>query len=393
MVAIFPLLHKLRSLAVLAATALCLTGCDVPSVTPPITGPADFEAGEPLRVALLVPRSSQAGGDAILAENLVNAAQMAIGDLQGVVAELQIYDTEGIPEVAAKRGVEAADSGARIILGPIRGESANAVAVAVRDHGLNVLSFSNNSSLAGGNHFVLGTTFENIAGRLIGFAAEGGNTTVIVVHSADTGGEYGRRAIEEAISRTPGARLAGTVAHKVSRQGIDDSIPAIVDLTHGTNANTIFFTATTSGALPLYSRLLPENGISNQSHQFIGLTRWDIPARTLGLSGLQGGLFALPDPGKAGQFRARYQRAYGTQPHSIATLAYDGIAAIGALAGTRRSGKLTAPSLTQRAGFEGAGGVFRFRPDGTNQRGLAVAVVRNPQAIIIDPAPTDFSGS
>ena len=37
-------------------------------------------------------------------------------------------------------------------------------------------------------------------------------------------------------------------------------------------------------------------------------------------------------------------------------------------------------------------GVFRFLPDGTNERALAVAQVRNGQAVVIDPAPRNFGG-
>ncbi len=46
--------------------------------------------------------------------------------------------------------------------------------------------------------------------------------------------------------------------------------------------------------------------------------------------GVQGGWFAMPDPGLQAQFRDRYAGAYGSQPVPVAGLAYDGIAAIGA---------------------------------------------------------------
>ena len=54
---------------------------------------------------------------------------------------------------------------------------------------------------------------------------------------------------------------------------------------------------------------------------------------------------------------------------------------------------LTAQGLTQSSGFAGVGGVFRLMPDGTNQRALAVAQVRNNQVIVIDPAPRSFGGA
>ena len=45
------------------------------------------------------------------------------------------------------------------------------------------------------------------------------------------------------------------------------------------------------------------------------------------------------------------------------------------------------------AGFQGVGGIFRLLPDGTNQRGLAVATIQNRQVVVIDPAPTSFGAA
>jgi len=47
----------------------------------------------------------------------------------------------------------------------------------------------------------------------------------------------------------------------------------------------------------------------------------------------------------------------------------------------------------QSAGFQGVNGVFRFGPDNTTDRGLAVATVRNNQVVVIDPAPQGFGGA
>ena len=85
--------------------------------------------------------------------------------------------------------------------------------------------------------------------------------------------------------------------------------------------------------------------------------------------------------------------AYGTAPHQLAGLAYDGIAAIGALVEAGNKKALTTGALTQGAGFQGVAGAFRLRPNGTNERALSVAMVRDKQVVIIDPAPIKFSGA
>ena len=48
-------------------------------------------------------------------------------------------------------------------------------------------------------------------------------------------------------------------------------------------------------------------------------------------------------------------------------------------------------ALTSVSGFNGADGVFRFRADGTNERGLAVMEIDNNAATIISPAPRSFA--
>ena len=139
--------------------------------------------------------------------------------------------------------------------------------------------------------------------------------------------------------------------------------------------------------------MLPENGLSPEMTQYIGLARWDTPSQTLNLPGLQGGWFAMPDRGKAQAFQSRFAQANGNQPHPIAGLAYDGVAAIGALVKTGKRDALSRSGLTQSAGFQGVDGVFRLRGDGTNQRGLAVATIRDSKVVILDPAPRGFGGA
>ena len=389
MIGVFYRIRKAALLFVALGSLTFVSACETTTVG---GGGPTINPSKPVPVALLVPIGSAQAGDSVLARSLENAARMAIADLKGVQIDLRVYDTAGTPAVAAARAKEAANDGARIILGPVYAEAANAVGLAVRGRGINVLSFSNNTSIAGGNVFVLGSTFNNTADRLVRYAASQGKRNMLVVYSNDVAGQLGRNAISQAAASTT-ANIAGAVAYERSQQGVNASVPQIREQAQSVGADSLFLTANTAGALPLFSQLLPESGLDPATIQYIGLTRWDIPPQTLSLTGVQGGWFAMPDPVIAGQFRARYQATYGGAPHPIGGLAYDGIAAIGALVGAGKSDALTGAALTQKAGFQGVSGIFRLRPDGTNERGLAVASVQNRQVVIIDPAPKRFSGA
>ncbi len=351
-----------------------------------------IDPGAPVPVALLVPRGGGNSGDDALARALENSARLAIADLQGVKVDLRVYGTAGNPAQAQTAAQQAVADGAKIILGPVYAESANAAAVAIADKNVNVLAFSNNTTIAGGNLFVLGPTFGNTANRLVKFAGQQGKKRILVVHSDNVPGQLGSQAIQAAIGQA-GTSLAGTVSYEFSQQGVVGAAPRIAAAARNGSADAVFMTANTAGALPLFSQLLPESGLSATTHQFIGLSRWDIPAQSLELPGLQGGWFALPDPQLTARFRGRYETAYGGAPHPIGGLAYDGIAAIGALVKAGKSNALTGAALTQGAGFQGVNGIFRLRPDGTNERGLAVATIRDKQVVVIDSAPRSFGGA
>ncbi len=377
-------------LAVIAA-AFLLAACEPLPVAGPTTGQR-IDTSEPVPVALLVPGGSGNSADAQLAASLENAARLAASDLQGVRIDLRVYETAGDSQVAAAAASRAVDEGAKIVLGPVYAQAANAAGVAVAPDNVNVLAFSNNPEIAGNNVFVLGNLFSTTADRLLAYARSQGRSRIMIVHGQTVAEELGRDAIRSAAARA-GVTVVATASYEFSQQGVVNAIPMIRDEARRSGADTIFFASDTAGALPLLAQLLPESGIDPAQIQFMGLTRWDIPPQTLDLPGVQGGWFALPDPSMTARFRARYASAYGAPPHPIAGLAYDGIAAIGALVAQGDANALTGAALTQGAGFQGVGGVFRLRPDRTNERGLAVAEIRDNQVTVIDPAPRAFGGA
>jgi ABC-type branched-subunit amino acid transport system substrate-binding protein len=365
-----------------------LAACDIPVAGG--GGPA-IDTSAPVPVALLVPGGSGNASDELLARSLQNSARLAISDLGTTVRiDLRVYQTGGNPAQAQAMAIRAADEGARIILGPVFAQEANAVGVAMAPRGINVLAFSNNTDIAGGNVFVLGPTFRNTAERLANYASRQGKRRIMVVHDRTTAGEAGRAAIQAGVARS-GASVVATQGYEFSQNGIAQAASGIASAAQANGADALFLTADTAGALPLVTQLLRDAGVTSQ--QYIGLTRWDIPAATLALPSVQGGWFALPDPSLYQQYQSRYQAAFGEPPHPIAGLAFDGIAAIGALVRNGQSNALTGAALTQNAGFVGVNGVFRLRGDGSNERGLAVATIRNNQLVVIEPAPRSFSGA
>ncbi len=357
-----------------------------------LTGGPQVGPGGAVTVALLVPSGSGNAADEALSASLENAARLAAADLSGAQIDLRVYPTGGAAAGATAAVARAAEDGAGIILGPVYAEEAAAAGVAAAARGINVLAFSNNPSVAGRNVFILGNTFQNTADRLTRYARTQGRDRILIVHGQDAAEEIGRDAIRAAAGGA-GAQVVGVASFPLSQQGVVSAIPAIAAQARSSGANAVFLTSGTSGALPFLAQLLPENGLTPDAFQFIGLQRWDIPASALSVPGLRGGWFALPDPTLTAAFQARYNAAYGGAPHPIAGLAYDGVAAIGALVQSGQANALSGQALTQAQGFAGVNGIFRLRADGTNQRALAVGQIQGGQVVVIDPAPRAFAGA
>ncbi len=375
---------RLRAFGIISL-GFFLIACDI-EISKLTDGQGGYFA-EPVPVALLIPSSAEA--TAPIAASLENAARLAVADLDKIKIDLRVYDTAGNADIAARPAQIAVKEGAKIIVGPLYGGAANAAGLAVADKKVNILSFSNNNAIAGGNVFVLGKTFDNTAKRIVEFAASQGKMRAIIVHPNNVEGSFGRLAIERAAMDTS-LEIVATQSFEFSQEGVVNAVPLIRAAVEIEEADLIFLTSTTAGALGLLVQMLPEAGVQPDKVQFAGLARWDVPAQNLALPGVQGGWFALPDYRKAERFSERYKEAYGTQPHQLAGLAYDGIAAVGALLMTGQSDKFNRSSLTQSAGFEGIDGIFRLTSEGTNERGLAIAKVFNKRVVILDPAPSAF---
>lgn len=386
------LLNRLRTPAtrIFALTAFAfLAACDIAvPATGSNSGP-QINPAAPVQVALLVPGGTGEATFDTMAASLENAARLAAADVNGAQINLMVYNTARDPAQAARVAAQAVAEGAQIILGPLDAESANAVGLAVAPAGVNVLSYSNNTAIAGGNIFVMGKTFGNISDRLAQYAVSQGRSNFMIAHQNDLAGTVGRDAIATSV-RQAGGTITAIESYNFSQTGIFERAPAITAAANSNGTQAVFVTDTLLGGLSILAESLNNTGLSTENTPLIGLARWDTTPQAATLPGLQNGLFAVGDAGRETAFSARYESTYGRRPHPLASIAYDGIAAVGALVATGDRRALTTASLTRSAGFEGATGIFRLRPNGTNQRALAVARFANNQIQIVDPAPTSF---
>jgi branched-chain amino acid transport system substrate-binding protein len=137
------------------------------------------------------------------------------------------------------------------------------------------------------------------------------------------------------------------------------------------------------------TQALAASGLNFKRLEALGTGLWDDP-RIFSEASTEGGWYPAPDTAGFLAFATRYRARYNQEPVRTATLAYDAVALVAALVKTKGAQRFAPETLTTASGFAGIDGVFRFRADGTNQRGLAVLKVTPSGGQVVSPAPRSF---
>ena len=113
------------------------------------------------------------------------------------------------PAISRQKAEEAARSalaaGAELLLGPLYGRSASAVAPLAAAGGVSVISFSNDASVARPGLYVLGFRPEEQIERVVKYAAAQGRTRFAALAPADAYGTRVLAAWRAAVAQVPGA--------------------------------------------------------------------------------------------------------------------------------------------------------------------------------------------
>ncbi len=189
-------------------------------------------------------------------------------------------------------------------------------------------------------------------------------------------------AFKQAVSRR-GGRIVAFERYSGDRASASRALaPALP------NADALFL-ADDGEALVTTAESIAATGANLKRLQLIGTGLWDNPA-VFGYAPLQGGLYAAPDAAGYRAFANRYRAKFGRDPVRTATLAYDAVALVAALAKTQGGQRFAPETLTNSSGFAGIDGLFRFKADGTNDRGLAVLRVAAGGGQLVAGSPKSF---
>src|SRR5712672_145780 len=334
-----------------------------------------------VKVGLILPLSA-AGNAGVAAQSMKNAAEMALAEFQNPNVQLLIKDDGGSPQGASQGTQQALAEGAEIILGPLFAVSVPSTAQLTRTRGVSVIAFSTDSSVAGRGVYLLSFLPESDVNRIVDYAAGTGKRSFAACLPDNAYGNVVEATFKQAAGRKGGRIVA------FEKYGADRATAARTVAQSLGQADALFL-ADDGESLVATADALTAAGANLKNIQLLGTGLWDNP-RVSASPALQGGLYAAPDPSGFRNFSARYRAKFGSDPVRTATLAYDAVALVAALARTHGPQRFSPEVLTNPSGFAGIDGLFRFRADGTNERGLAVMKVATGGSTPVAGSPQSF---
>ncbi len=381
------------------------------------TQPLHMQGEDPVRVGLLLPFSHESKRVQSVASSMFDSAQLASFEAGNDRFLLIPKDTKGTAEGAATAARAALAEGAEIILGPLFAPSVDAVADVALPFGAPVIAFSSDMQSGRDGVYLLSFPPEQEISRITDYAVQNGLVRFGLLAPANGYGERVSTAFSDEIYVR-----GGTLVHQERYEQDVDAMRAPakrlaqyskeiipVELRHGYKPDA----ANTSGAPgddPGFARgyqavLMPEQGtllralapllpyynVNINQVKLLGVSGWNNP-RLAREPALRGGWFAAPDPDVAQGFKDRFRAAFGQTPPKLASLSYDATLLAARLAQTpRRRDRFTREAIANPNGYFGADGLFRLRPDGRVERGLAILEIQPGGIKVIDPAPRSFA--
>ncbi|HPE46860.1 MAG TPA: penicillin-binding protein activator [Hyphomonas sp.] len=351
--------------------------------------PAFMAGREIKRAAVLLPFSHPNAQVRAEAESMLAGIELALFEYAGDDFLIIPMDTAGKQSVAEARVDEAIQDKADVILGPLFGTNVKAIRERALQKKIPVIGFSNDRSAAGGGAYLASIPPEEEVSRMVKYAASKGVRSYVFL-GPDTA--YGRQ-VETAL-RADAFMNGGTVLTSAfydpdsgaSAEARSVSSVLKTELARNSRAKIGVFIPERGVKLLSVAPLLPYNGVDLGRVMLMGTSEWD-DSSIWREPTLSGALYARTDPDNLAAFTDTYNRIYGRKPTDLAAEAYDAAALTVRLAA---EDNLRYNGVTNPDGFVGVNGLFRFRLDGTTERGLAVMQIGPEGAQVVEHGISQF---
>jgi len=337
----------------------------------------------PVRVGVILPFASSNAATRALAGSMMKAAELAMFDSANKNILLLGADEGATPAEATEAAKKLLAEGAEVIVGPLFGPSVSAVTPLAQEKGVPVLAFSTEKSVAGNGAYLISFLPQNEVRRVVLYAASQGHSKFAALVPESAYGEVTEGAFHDAVIAAKASAV--DVEHFTpNANAVTDPAAAVVK----TDADALLI-AQGGTVLKAIGPALVFDGLDRAKVKLLGTGLWD-DASLSREDSLTGGWYAAPEPDADAAFIAKYHAAFGLNPATLASLAYDAVSLVALLSEGKPYQRFTNSALMDPNGFAGVNGIFRFNADGTSERGLAVLEMTPAGPTVVDPAPKTF---
>jgi ABC-type branched-subunit amino acid transport system substrate-binding protein len=356
---------------------------------PDASQPQQAPLGNPggVRVALILPLSA-AGNAGAAALSMRNAAELALAEFANPNIQLIVKDDGGTAHGAQVAAEQALTEGVEIVLGPLFSHTVAAAGQSTRNRGVPMIAFSTDANVAARGVYLLSFLPETDVERIASYAIANGRKSFIALMPDNAYGTVVEGHFKQVVAAR-GGRITALEHYPNDPARMADPVRKVAAAAR--QADTVFI-ADSADTTPQLVQLLVSNGVSPRRLKFVGTGLWD-DTKLFSDPNLSGAWFAAPDVSGFRALAQRYKTRFGQEPVRTASLAYDAVSLVAALVKTQGPNRFSEEILANPSGFAGTDGVFRFRSDGTSERGLAIMEIGNGTARVINPAPRAFSGA
>jgi len=334
-------------------------------VTPEIAGKGETQ------VALAIPLS---GDQAVAGKEIRQGAELALDDLGAGKLSLAFYDTAGTASRVKGAAEAIAASGTR--LAAVAADTAGLAAFAPQGT-VSVAFATNETPRPAGTLALLPSAPDSLVyGVRTALAAKPGEVVLFIPD------DWPNAVAEALATRIGQMATTHTVRYGGSRTSAQIAQRARKDMD---KATVLAFAGNEAKIAQIVKALtLP----GQEKPAIVGTMDW--PNTLVTSASLDGALVPVPDNGNFEIVAGRYAKKHGTSPTASALFAYDFVAVAAGIVRARGAEALNRATLTSNAGFRGATGAFRFRPDGRIERLYAVNMIDKGQLKPLQKAAEGF---
>lgn len=325
------------------------------------------------------------------AEGMLAAIELALFDHAGEDFVIIPEDTRGSTDRATEIAEDFRNKEVDMVFGPLFGANVPILREGLSGTGSPIISFSNDSNVAGGGAWLASIAPEEEVRAVVRYAAGRGYTSFAYFGPNSELGQKVQRTLEFEAMQT-GGRLITSGFYLSTSDNPDSEARAFAQTVMGAaqrGERVAVLVPERGNRLRRIAPLLAYEGVDTRIVKMIGIGAWDDPSIWREPS-LRGAWFPSAPKLEMEDFESRYERQYGQAPTSLGPVAYDAAALAMALS---QDGELTVDELLNRDGFAGVNGLFRFKFDGTAERGLAIFEI-DPQSETgvteVQPVPNGF---